>query len=556
MRRCLALAAALLVAQSAAAATLFGIVSDRAAPVVAEAARRHLAAHPRDRLVLRTPSQFLAAPDREAKRWLAEADAVLAVAVFGDPARRLKALLQAHDQRALRVLAFNGEQSLSLLSRSASGRLHGLAGETLRDLAQETPPPAALEKARAHPAAGEWLALRRIWQAGGSANLAGLLAYLSHPVAVPPAPTPEAGLRLRLGHVELLDAAAYATKPGLEAGPTLVVLDLANSDPAPADALCAESRRRGAACAVLMARWSEQSKKALENLPDILAPARPSALIVLQDFVIGAAEGREAVNRALQKLGVPVLKALRITERNVTQWHLSPDGLPPESVQYRVALPELQGTGQPVVVAVAGKAEIDRATGLEIKRPQIVAAEAGRLIARALRWQKLAQLPNRDKRVALIYYNHPPGRQNIGADNLNVPASLFDMLQALKAAGYRTGDLPATPEALLDRLMWHGVNLPEDDAGLRQMAQDIEGVSRDGYARWFATLPARVRGEMSDGPLGRLHADVLEAERQGEWALGRERAAASLKELHHLLSGAEHPQRELALKLIARLEGH
>ena len=106
MRRCLALAAALLVAQSAAAATLFGIVSDRAAPVVAEAARRHLAAHPRDRLVLRTPSQFLAAPDREAKRWLAEADAVLAVAVFGDPARRLKALLQAHDQRALRVLAF------------------------------------------------------------------------------------------------------------------------------------------------------------------------------------------------------------------------------------------------------------------------------------------------------------------------------------------------------------------------------------------------------------------------------------------------------------------
>ena len=78
MRRCLALAAALLVAQSAAAATLFGIVSDRAAPVVAEAARRHLAAHPRDRLVLRTPSQFLAAPDREAKRWLAEADAVLA----------------------------------------------------------------------------------------------------------------------------------------------------------------------------------------------------------------------------------------------------------------------------------------------------------------------------------------------------------------------------------------------------------------------------------------------------------------------------------------------
>lgn len=554
MRRRLLLLAALLIAQPGAAATLFGIVSDRAAPVAAEAARAHLRAHPGDRLILRTPAQFMAASERDARRWLAEADAVLAVAVFGDPARRLKHLLQRQDQRPLRVMAFNGEQSLSLLSRTDAGRLLGFPGDTLRDLALESPPPAALEKVRAHPPAKDWLALRQTWQAGGSGNVAKLLAYLSHPAAVLPAPTVEAGLRLRLGDVELLDDAVLHNNAALKPGPTLVVLDLANSDPAPADALCAESRRRGQACAVLMARWSEQSKKALENLAQILAPARPAALIVLQDFVIGAAEGREAVNQALLKLGVPVLKALRITERNAAQWRLSPDGLPPETVQYRVALPELQGTGQPIVVAVAGKAAIDRATGLEIKRPQLVAAEAGRLVARALRWQKLAQLANQDKRIALIYYNHPPGRQNIGADNLNVPASLFDMLHALKAAGYRTGELPATPEALLDRIMQHGVNLPEDNAALRQMAQDIEGVRSADYARWFATLPAGVQGEMNDGPLGRLHADVLEAERHGEWALGRERAAASLKELHHLISGAEHPRREEALRLIAQLE--
>lgn len=554
MRRRLLLLAALLIAQPGAAATLFGIVSDRAAPVAVEAARLHLAAHPGDRLILRTPAQFMATSERDAGRWLSQADAVLAIAVFGDPARRLKHLLQRQDQRPLRVMAFNGEQSLSLLSRTGAGRLQGFSGDTLRDLALEHPPAAALDKARGHAVAGEWLALRQTWQAGGRANVAKLLAYLSHPAAVLPAPTPEASLRLRLGDVELLDDAALHNNGALKSGPALVVLDLANSDPAPADALCAESRRRGQTCAVLMARWSEPSKKALENLAQILAPAKPSALIVLQDFVIGAAEGREAVNQALLKLGVPVLKALRITERNATQWRLSPDGLPPETVQYRVALPELQGTGQPIVVAVAGKAETDRATGLEIKRPQLVAAEAGRLIARALRWQRLAELPNRDKRVALIYYNHPPGRQNIGADNLNVPASLFDMLQALKAAGYRTGELPATPEALLDRIMQHGVNMPEDNAALRQMAQDIEGVPSAAYARWFGTLPPKVQGEMSDGPLGRLHADVLEAERHGEWALGRERAAASLKELHHLIAGADHPRRAPALELMRQLE--
>lgn len=543
--------------QAVQAAALFGIVSERAAPIAAEAARQHLAAHPGDRLILRTPAQFMAAPEREAKRWLDDADAVLAVAVFGDPARRLKELLQRQDKRALRVMALNGEQSLSLLSRNAQGRLQGFPGDTLRDLTLETPPAEALEKARQHAVAKDWLALRQTWQAGGSVNAARVLAHLTHPKGDLSAPKPEATLRLRVGDQEWLDEAAWSParrSATLAPQPTLVVLDLANADPGPADALCAESHRRGQVCAVLMARWSEQSRKALEALPQILAPATPTALVVLQDFVVGAAEGREAVNQALLKLKLPVFKAVRITERNLTQWRLSPDGLPPDSVQYRIALPELQGSSQPIVVAVAGKAEKDKATGLEIRRPQAVAAEIKRLIARTVRWQRLAQIANKDKRVALIYYNHPPGRQNIGADNLNVPASLFEVLHAMKAAGYSTGELPATPEALLDIIMLHGVNMPEDNATLREMAQTIEGVPVAAYARWFATLPSKIQGEMTSGPLGRLHDDVLEAEKNSEWAVGRERVSAALKEIHHLLSGTNHSQRTLALKLIQQLE--
>lgn len=558
------LLAGLLLARAAAAATLFGVVSDRAAPLAVEAARLHLAAHPGDRLILRTPSQLLAASEREAGAWLGAADAVLAVAVFGDPARRLKLLLQQQEQRALRVMAFNGEQSLSLLSRTPAGDMEGFPAATLRDLALPQPPSAALEQAGAHPVAREWLALRETWQAGGSANLARLFARMLHADGAFAPPTAQPALRLRLGDTELHDDEAWGRGTGgrgnarraaaLSPGPTLVVLDLANSSPGPADALCAESRRRRQACAVVMARWSEESRLAIENLREILAPAQPSALIVLQDFVVGAAEGREAVSQALLKLNLPVIKALRITERNLPQWRLSPDGLPAETVQYRAALPELQGSGQPIVVAVAGKTAKDRATGLELRQPQAVPDEVRRLIARTLRWQRLAQLPNQDKRVALIYYNHPPGRQNIGADNLNVAESLFDILKALKAAGYRTGELPASADALLDRIMQHGVNLPEDYGALRQMAPDVEGMGSADYARWFATLPPKVQGEMRDGPLGRLHADVLEAERHGEWALGRERALASLKELHHLVSGADHPRRLLALELIGQLE--
>ncbi len=122
--------------------------------------------------------------------------------------------------------------------------------------------------------------------------------------------------------------------------------------------------------------------------------------------------------------------------------------------------------------------------------------------------------------MAIVYYNHPPGRQNIGADNLDVPASLFAILTRLNAEGYDTGELPASPEALLDGIMARGVNLPEDKAALAELAREVAGVSAADYKAWFAGLPERVRGEMVSGPLGRLHAEVLEAERAGERSLG------------------------------------
>ncbi|UUZ57526.1 hypothetical protein LP419_34915 [Massilia sp. H-1] len=77
-------------------AALLGIVTERAAPGAIEAAHRHLASHPGDRIMLRTPAQLMAASDRQLGQWVGQADSVLAVSVFGDPARRLKDALGRH----------------------------------------------------------------------------------------------------------------------------------------------------------------------------------------------------------------------------------------------------------------------------------------------------------------------------------------------------------------------------------------------------------------------------------------------------------------------------
>ena len=540
---------ALVACSGAHAATLFGVVTDRAAPTAVEAARQHLAHHPRDRILLRTPAQIQAATDRQLRQWL-DADAVLAVSAFGDPARRLIDAIPA--SRASTVLAISGEQRLNLLSRSRAGALASFPAETLRQLAGEAPPQAALEAAAAAPAAQHWLDARRTWQAGGSDNLSSLFKHLLAGSPLPP-PRPEASLRLRVGPVERIDADAWNARL-LPAGAALAVLDLSNIESGSAAAICAESRRQGLPCAEILTRWGGSSRAAIEGLPRLLAPARPAALVVIQDFVVGAAENREAVTEAFTQLDIPIIKAIRLTERSATQWRLSPEGLPVDSVQYRVALPELQGIGQPIVVSAVGASRIDPITGVALRRTEPIAAEISRLVSRAARWQQLQTKARAAKRLAIIYYNHPPGRQNIGADNLDVPASLFGILQRLKAEGYDTGELPATPEALLDRIMAHGINLPEDKTALRELAREVEGVSATDYRRWFAGLPERVQGEMVSGPLGRLHTEVLEAERAGERSLGRKRVESAMKELHHLAEGADHPRRAEAIAGLKALE--
>ena len=538
------------------AATLFGVVTERAAPGAIEAAHRHLASHPGDRIVLRTPAQLMAASDVQLRQWIGGADSVLAVSVFGDPARRLKDALARHARPATQVLAMNGEASLNLMTRDAAGSLRDFPAETLRQLAAEQPSAAALAEAQAVTTASNWLAARRVWQAGGTANLTALLAHRLDPRRALPAALPEATLRLRVGQRELSDEKAWgqAATLGLKSAPTVVVLDLSNMDGAAPAAICQRIEAQGQPCVQLLTRWGGASRQALERLPELVAPARPAALVVLQDFVVGAAEGREAVTDALRRLDVPVFKAIRLTERSATQWRMSPDGLPADSVQYRVALPELQGIGQPIVVSALGTARPDRLTGIENRPPVTLEEEVARLGARVGRVLALRAKANRDKRVAVIYYNHPPGRQNIGADNLDVPATLFDMLHALKAAGYTVGELPASPELLLDRIMAHGVNLPEDRTALREMSGNVNSVTAADYARWFATLAPRVQGEMRSGPLGRLHADVLEAEAANERALGRKLVNAVLKELHHLVEGADHPQRQAAISGLRELE--
>jgi cobaltochelatase CobN len=332
----------------------------------------------------------------------------------------------------------------------------------------------------------------------------------------------------------------------------VAVLEDQHASPIASDAVCHSLQARDLDCFVVFAGWGRASSDAIEAIGK-QARARLAAVISLQDFVIGGSSDRIEATLRIEQLDVPMFKAVRLHDTTAQAWRLSEHGLEWDSIYYRISMPEMQGISQPIVIAAAGLGQIDPLTGIAVTRVESIPTQVEQLTARVARWARLQQMRNADKHVAIVYYNHPPGRHNIGADNLDVPASLLEILNALRREGYDTGPLPQTSAELLERLQQDGVNLPEQGDVLRAMSKRVTNVTAEQYARWFATLPEPLRKEMTGGPLGLLQANVKRAQEARLPQEARGQVERTLGEIEHLVEGAQHPARNRALDLVKQL---
>lgn len=549
---------------SAQAATLFGVVSERSAAESAAAAAVFNRHYPGHQLQLRTPAQLAQLGDKQVQALWQHADAVLISAAFGDVAQRLGRLLQQQPPpRHASIVVLASDQSLQLQSRWQGKTVFAPNDALYGWLRQADGVSAAEFAARASGASSvqrDWLLARAYWAIPQPDNLAALYAHLLAAAARLPArsirapQTAEAPIRYwQPGGVD------GNGQPRLAANqPVVALLDMPSGEQ-PAErrlleAQCAALAAQQLQCVAVLARWGKATADALAALPQTVAPARLAGVINLQDFVLGGSDGREAASAALLKLNVPVLKGIRLQERSYNQLLLSEDGLPWDSVHYRLAMPELQGQGQNLILATAAARKTDALTGVWLSGTEPVAMHVDIAARRLANWQRLQTLPNADKRIAIVYYNHPPGRHNIGADNLDVPASLLAVLQRLQAEGYNVGTLPPTAPALLERLQQDGVNLPQDQAALAQMAPRINSLSRADYSRWLAQQAPAIQQEMANGPLGWLHARLQQAAASHETALGERLLQRVLGDVRHLVEGSRHPQHAQVLQWLDQLQ--
>lgn len=153
-------------------------------------------------------------------------------------------------------------------------------------------------------------------------------------------------------------------------------------------------------------------------------------------------------SKSLEKLGVPVINLVSLYGRSEKEWRASKTGLSLFEGTFNLAVPELAGTIAPTVVGTKEKLR-DPATGLTLVVTQPIGSRVPVAVARAMKYAALRTKPNAEKKIALIYYNYPPGKANIGASYLNVAESLANILKRMSEEGYDIGGPPPSADQVL-----------------------------------------------------------------------------------------------------------
>ena len=192
---------------------------------------------------------------------------------------------------------------------------------------------------------------------------------------------------------------------------------------------------------------------------------------------------------SLQQVNIPVISLVSLYGRSEAEWRDSAEGLSMFEGTFQVAVPELSGLVAPTVVGSQERVE-DPDTGLTIVSRQPIASRVTMVVRRALRYAALRAIPNPDKRVAVVFYNYPPGKAGIGASYLNVAESLSNLLTRLEREGYDLGgdDIDLSADALLHEITTKARNVGgyapgELDAMLAQ--DSVVRISMTDYRRWL-----------------------------------------------------------------------
>ena len=213
----------------------------------------------------------------------------------------------------------------------------------------------------------------------------------------------------------------------------------------------------------------------------------------------------DKVTQYFETAGVQVFRAVHSDYVSNEEWELSTTGLPGNRSDkwWHVAIGEAQGIIEATFVGGVTH-EISQSTGAECSGYKPHDTNIDLLTDRIISWIDLKYKANEDKKVSLIYYNYPPGKQNIGSSYLDTITSVYNLLLTLKSEGYNVGELPENTSQLEDMIIKSGINVATWAPGELEKLSNRSNVVLlpvSEYLEWFENLQPISKLQVVEGPV-------------------------------------------------------
>lgn len=182
-----------------------------------------------------------------------------------------------------------------------------------------------------------------------------------------------------------------------------------------------------------------------------------------------------------QSLDIPVINFMQYRNGNRIEYVADNAGIASSMLPFTLTVAEYIGLQDPVLVTTNEDGEF-------ASIPEQLELLIGKLINLA----RLRTLPNFDKNVALLFWNHPPGEHNQGASNLNVPRSIAHLVERMRDQGY---SFDATDETRIIAAVGQMLRPVYRKGSLSELMQTShwDFLPLSTYNAWFTTLPETVR---------------------------------------------------------------
>lgn len=197
----------------------------------------------------------------------------------------------------------------------------------------------------------------------------------------------------------------------------------------------------------------------------------------------------------LNRINAPVFIPLEAHGITLSQWEKSDTGISTLRTASQVCMPEQNGGIEPTVLG--GKVPVRLKGMTDVLYDRIALPEhVDFLIKRIQAWHHLKTTPNRDKKIALLYWNHPPGKQNIGGSYMNCFRSIETIVSELRQQGYTMGNETLTEENVRERILFGARNVGSWAPGELDRLIESKSVIKipvSEYKEWFGALPSDFR---------------------------------------------------------------